>query len=567
MATAPLSRQSSLAPTPRTLPRERSATIHLLLCLVALMLARGTQAAGSSVALISAALDGTAAKGTAEWPMSLPAPLRGARAVSDDGRYVAFQSTGGNLVTGVAGGTLQIYLRDRWLGTTALVSHSTAGLTTAGNGPSQQAVVSGDGRYVAFTSEATDLTASSDNPLTTREIYRYTVATGAIVDVSYSATADGGAGPLPWNGTNPRISGDGAVIAFASKSTNLLPDQVDSNGGADLFVWSGTLALASRAHGSSTTTGNGTLDPTEGFDLSADGRYLTFLDTAANLAASSDTNGSADLFQFDRATGSMRRVSEATTGGASDGSVDPAFASSPKGDWVAFSSSASDLATGIIDTNGEFDVYIWERAQQKSYLVSHLNGDVSTAAGANSVRPSISEDGSCVLLQSERSTDLIGGTDANGAPDLFLYDRVASAITLVSHEAEAADRTASGGNREGALSRDGAWAVFTSDATNLIAGQTEGNGTADVFFWARGSGEVTLVSHALSSTTQTGNGASDQPQLTSNGGAVVFRSAASNLTAASDTNGAADVFGTFDLPAIFDDSFEGGSTLAWSSTQ
>jgi hypothetical protein len=528
-------------------------------------------AVSPTVTLVSQADDGTAGSGTAQWLVGLP---RGARSVSDDGRFVVFQTAapilgGSGGVTYPVPGKQQVYLRNTQDGTTALVSHSVGSLTTAANHNSTLAVISGDGRYVAFASQATDLTATGDNPATVREVYRYAVASGTIVDVSFSSTAtDPG-----HTATSPRISADGSVIVFASDSPDLIPGQVDANSGPDLFVWHGTLALASRAQSGWTTAGDAALTSDTAFDLSANGRYLTFSTEASNLVAPPDGNGLADLFQLDRLTGTMRWVSKAGTGGASNGSVDSAFWSSPGGDWVAFSSNATNLVPGVADANAQFDAFLWERSREQSSLVTHTAGNPAATAGSvDSGQAIVSDDGRYVLFRSGRSDFIAGLTDANAAPDLFLFDRLTDSFSLVSHQAGAPTTAASApagqGSGEAVLSGDGGWVAFTSDGRDLVAGMADNDTSTgtDVFFWQRASGAVTLASHALASLTDTGNGGSSQPQLTPGGTGLIFRSTAQDLTAAPDSSvPAADVFAVLDLqPNLFADSFESGDAAAWA---
>ena len=193
----------------------------------------------------------------------------------------------------------------REAGTTALVSRAAGSVATAaGNGPSESPVVSADGRFVAFLSRATDLVAGQVDTNDEADVFLYDRETGTTVLASRAAVSPVTAG----NGSRVSslaMSGDGAVVAFASDATDLVAGQVDLNQGLDVFVYSrdaGTTALASRARGTGrgaarsgglVVTGNG---PSETPVLSADGRLLVFQSVASNLTGDDDVNGFFDVF-------------------------------------------------------------------------------------------------------------------------------------------------------------------------------------------------------------------------------------------------------------------------------
>ncbi|MEZ6060022.1 MAG: hypothetical protein R3C19_06645 [Planctomycetaceae bacterium] len=115
------------------------------------------------------------------------------QSLSADGRYLVFSDTSSNLVAGDTNGTFDVFLRDLQTGTTTLVSRTAAG--TAGNGLSYHGVISADGRYVAFYSDATDLnvTAGAVNSTLPTQIYRWDRLTGETLLVSINATGTDGA--------------------------------------------------------------------------------------------------------------------------------------------------------------------------------------------------------------------------------------------------------------------------------------------------------------------------------------------------------------------------------------
>ena len=206
-------------------------------------------------------------------------------AMSGDGRYLVFESSATNLIAGTtASGISHIYVRDRTLGTTTLVSQASAG--TAGNGASLQASISGDGRYVAFESDANNLVDGDTNAL--RDIFLRDLTTGTTTRVSVGpggvqsiGNAAGGASRAP------SITTDGRYIAFGSEATNLVVG--DTNNVSDVFVYDRVSATTSRL--SVASSGGQGIDPSiapfniGSFNpnISSTGRYVTFASITDNI--------------------------------------------------------------------------------------------------------------------------------------------------------------------------------------------------------------------------------------------------------------------------------------------
>lgn len=207
-------------------------------------------------------------------------------AVSADGRYVAFVSSATNLVPGDTNAVSDVFVRDRWLGTTERVSVSSSG--TEGNGASSSPAISADGRYVAFSSEASNLVAGDTNGQS--DVFVRDRQTGQTWRVSVSSTgAEANAGSYCY-----AISGDGDKILFASDANNL--DINDTNAYRDIFVHqrsTGQTRLVSL--NASGVAGNSYSDVP---DFSSNGRWIVFRSLASNLV-SGDTNGSWDIFLLD----------------------------------------------------------------------------------------------------------------------------------------------------------------------------------------------------------------------------------------------------------------------------
>src|SRR6266496_306683 len=343
-------------------------------------------------------------------------------AVSDDGRFVAFDSSASNLVPGDTNGRTDVFVRDRLTGVTTRASVAADG--TQADNVSFGAAISADGRLVAFVSDASNLVAQ---PASGRQVYVEDRVTGGIERVSVSSAGE----PAQGFTTPPAISGDGRVVAFAAGASNLVPD--DTNGQLDVFAHDRVTATTERVSvdsaGAQAADGSSFLA-----DLDGDGSVVAFASEASNLAAG-DTNGVRDAFVHDRVTGVTERVSVDSAGGQGDGqSVGPgirggsAFGPSVSADGrlVAFDSIATNLVTG--DTNlcdpfyrttpGECpDVFVHDRLTGATVRVS-----VDSAGGqanAASTDPDISADGSTTAFFSA-ATNLVA-VDTNGFPDVFVH--------------------------------------------------------------------------------------------------------------------------------------------------
>src|SRR5216117_2839480 len=272
--------------------------------------------------------------------------------------------------------------------------------------------------------------------------------------------------------------------------------------------------------------------------LSADGRFVAFVSAATDLVAA-DTNGVSDVFVHDRQTGATERVSVASGGAQGNGSsglIGFAFPPALSADGRFVAFVSS--ATNLVagDTNGATDVFVHDRQTGMTERVSVASD--GTQANNVSSYPALSADGRFVAFESD-ATNLVAG-DTNGATDVFVHDRQTGATERVS--------VASGGGTQGnrnsggffafpALSADGRLVAFQSAATNLVADDT--NGATDVFVHDRQKGTTERVS--VASGGSQGNGFNAGPVLSAAGRFVAFHSTATNLVAG-DTNGATDVF-------------------------
>ncbi|MGH8990174.1 MAG: DUF6531 domain-containing protein, partial [Acidimicrobiia bacterium] len=301
--------------------------------------------------------------------------------LSGDGRYVAFVSGANDLVAGDTNGSRDVFVRDRVAGTTERVSVASDGSQADAGTDSYGVSISGDGRFVAFQSAASNLAPGWATP----SVFVHDRVTGGTERVSVASDGSQADTSSFW----PSLSDDGRYVAFESGATNLVAG--DTNGTFDIFVHDrvagGTARVNVASDGSQSSTA------ADYPSISGDGRYVTFYSTATDLVAD-DTNGYRDAFVHDAVTGTTERLSIASDGTQSNNSSEPTVGvrtMSANGRYAVFNSFASNLVAG--DTNGSDDVFVRDRGAIKHItrlpkeLYGHrLNGGyasdpVNTATG------------------------------------------------------------------------------------------------------------------------------------------------------------------------------------------
>jgi Tol biopolymer transport system component len=327
--------------------------------------------------------------------------------ISADGRYVAFQSMATNLVTTDTVGQAQVFVRDRVLNVTSLVSVDSLGSPGSGAAPA----ISADGRYVAFESGASTLVINDTNAKT--DIFVHDRITGVTTRESMGPAAQGNG-----DSTAASISGDGRYVAFESLATDFAAS--DSNGASDIFVrdrLAGTTTRMSMDSLAVPTNGDST-----GPSISSDGRYVAFESMATNLVAG-DTNLAWDVFVRDRVAATTTRASVGPLGVEGNG---PSGAPVLSGDGrrVTFESQATNLVTG--DTNGTQDVFMRDRLSSTTTRMS-----VDSAGGPGSLassEPCISGDGRYVAFGSVASN--LVASDTNLSTDIFVHEAPAMSTSI-----------------------------------------------------------------------------------------------------------------------------------------
>jgi Tol biopolymer transport system component/Ca2+-binding RTX toxin-like protein len=298
---------------------------------------------------ISVASDGTQGNDQSYNPSNPSNP-----SISADGRYVTFNSSATNLVSGDTNGAPDIFVKDLQTGTTKRISVASDG--TQGNDGSSNPSISPDGRYVAFSSGASNLVSGDTNGV--NDIFVKDLQTGTTRRISVAS--DGTQGNDGSSG--PSISADGRYVAFNSTATNLVSG--DTNGVNDIFVkdlQTGTTKRISVA--SDGTQGN---DGSSNPSISADGRYVAFTSFASNLV-SGDTNNNTDIFVKDLQTGTTKRISVASDG-TQGNSYSYISSISADGRYVAFISEARNLVSG--DTNNATDIFVHDLSNNNLPVVN-----------------------------------------------------------------------------------------------------------------------------------------------------------------------------------------------------
>jgi len=267
-------------------------------------------------------------------------------AISADGRFVAFTSAADNLAANKTSYFNDVFVRDRTAGVTNLASSDSIG--NQGNSWSVIPSISGDGRYVAFYGNASNLVPGDNNG--TFDAFVHDQTSGATIRISVDSSGN----EANSFSHGPAISTDGRYVAFCSAASNLVG--TDTNGVQDIFVRdlpSGTTAIVSRGYDGSEANG-----PSFPPGISDDGSHVVFTSSASNLVAN-DTNGADDTFVFRQTAATTNRVNVHSDGSEADASS-IAYAATISGDGqlVAFASVATNLVDD--DTNGLEDVFVHE---------------------------------------------------------------------------------------------------------------------------------------------------------------------------------------------------------------
>jgi hypothetical protein len=480
-------------------------------------------------------------------PTTVASGNHGYPALSEDGRWLTFDSPAANLTANDTNGAEDVFLYDRTTGTNTLASHADGSASSA-NADSLAPTVSGDGSVLVYASDASNLDNGVTDTNGARDVFLHDRATDTNALISKraaglpSATAGGDSSTTDF--PRPTVTSDGRWVAFTSSAANLVPGQVDTNNADDVFLrdrQTGTTILVSRSAAAATAGNRFSAGPS----ISSDGRYVAFVSLATDLVAGqTDTNNATDIFLFDRVSGTTSLVSHVSASAVTAGNKASDYLSiAPDGSHVAFASLATDLVAGVTEGNPWNDVFLYDRAAGTLTLVSHTAAAPLTTGNQESSGPALLGDGS-VLYLSTASNLVSGQTDSNVSTDLFLYTPGTDSSLLISHVSGAPATAGNGAVVASAASDDGLWIAFSSRSTNLLPGITDANSVSpDVFLFDRTTGTTSLISHTAASATQTGSGASWVSAVNGDGRWIAFTSSATDLVNGQvDGNGLDDVF-------------------------
>jgi hypothetical protein len=513
--------------------------------------------------------------------------------ISSDGRFVLFSSLAVDLVTNDNGYPgLNVFLCDLGSNTTTLVSANYSG-TGGANGNSLGGQVSTNGRYALFESDANDLLPGDTNGVSDVFVRDLQLATNILVSVATDGSFGNGAS------TDPVMTPDGRWVAFVSSATNLVSG--DTNGIPNLFlrdVVNGTTTLVTMgATGANPVVSSPVITP--------DGRYVAFFSTATGMAAGVPASTQGEIYLYDSVLNTMTWVSTNAAATASsllhlnnapsshpvisDNGRYIAFKTgwtngtvSPGGSGVAavifFQYDSVAATTTILSTNGYppwlygddvygpemtsdgrfvafvqrepagstnySGVFLWDQQTGTNVLVSAgVNGLWPT--NSTSLTPALSEDGRYVTFLSD-ATNLVSNTVSN-SQHIYRRDLQTATTVLVDADTNGVGSVDQLGVIP-SMSTNGQSVVFSGLAGGLIV--EDDNNASDVFLWDATAGTNALISaHNPSVLFQSGNLESSLGQLSisGNGELVAFTSYASDLVT-NDFNGNADVF-VRDLPA------------------
>jgi Tol biopolymer transport system component len=337
--------------------------------------------------------------------------------ISADGRFVVFESEADNLVPDDTNGWTDIFVHNLETGETSRVSVGSDG--TQGDLSSLEPVISGDGRTVAFWTNAANLVADDTNMV--RDVIVHDLETGETTRASVAS-----------DGTQANdetydavISDDGRYIAFWSRASNLV--EGDTNSMEDIFVHDRETGETTRVNVASDGT-QANAYTFEYMSISSDGRYVAFQSQATNLV-SGDNDAMNHIFVHDQQTGETSRVSLTTEGALSGcddfclGSSNPSI--SGDGQFVVFTSDMTGLIEG--DTNESYDVFLHDRQTGATTRVSVNNdGEELNSTSTDGV---ISRSGQFIAFE---TGEALIATDFNFTTDVYWVDRETGEIVLVS---------------------------------------------------------------------------------------------------------------------------------------
>ncbi|MBB6544848.1 PD40 domain-containing protein, partial [Thalassotalea piscium] len=494
-----------------------------------------------------------------------------APSISADGRYIAFYSRASDLILIGGNSTYDVYLYDRVMNSIELISLATDNVR--GNGTSYGPSVSDDGNLVVFTSAATSLDIEQNDINNREDIYLRNRSAGTTKRISIAG--DGTEGDR--NSGDAVISGDGKFIAFSSDATTLLPTDTDtyddvyrydilndslelisvdsnelknayrpsiapsisSNGNLIAFQTTGSLAITDGdtrddiyvRNVSAGTTVQVSLNEngvnTEGWatnpSISADGSRVAFSSTYDSFTSDKPDATNHEIFVRDLISGTTVMASHAYDS-SFPGDGDALLPKlSANGQFIVYYTDRQEI--NALDVDNLDDVFMYDLLSTTTVKISepagqHYTSDVDGVA--------LSSTGRFALVRTDATNVLKGGGSYD---DLYLIDRALNTKERLMFGTRGANLNRDIGDAGFAISSDGDKIVFASSATNIDVNDT--STTWDIFYHTRSSGVTKRIS--VGHDGSEANGDSDSPDISGDGRYVVFTSRASNIVSNGDS--------------------------------
>jgi hypothetical protein len=413
---------------------------------------------GSEITRVSVSSTGVESTGVSGYP-----------SISLDGRLIAFHSNATNLIsTGTTDGRWHIYVHDRLTNATELISYNFQERQESDH-DSFHPSISADGRFVAFESYATNLTDDETGGI--KQIFlhdRLGNRDTRLVSLAHD-TQDGGND----RSESPSISGDGGLIAFASKATDLVEGWTLSGLFTQIYVYN------SQSRSTHLVTYETPSDPgnrqSSAPVISQNGEYIAFQSFATNLIEGWTVTPLRWHVYRSRTDGTdTRLVSHAYQENLEGNGHSGQPSISSNGMMIAFESLANNLVDPNWSISGDTrHVYVYNIVGNTTYLVSRVY-NANLGGDDDSRIPSISADGNFIVFYSKADNLVENG---NGIEDIYLHDRQATNTILISTAVDVG--AANGFSRYPVISANGSNIAFHSNASNLI--ENDDNGQQDVF--------------------------------------------------------------------------------------
>ncbi|MFL6336643.1 MAG: Calx-beta domain-containing protein [Pyrinomonadaceae bacterium] len=475
----------------------------------------------------------------------------GSPVITPDGRYVAFISSASDLVPPGGPNTLNVYRRDLLTNQTVLVSQTPAGLrgnSSSGSVPefAPNLSISADGRYISFVSNASDLVPGDTNARSDAFVRDVQQGVTNLVSVNQSGTGPGNSETY-----YAVMTPNGRFVAFLSSAADLTPKVTPPGSQVylrDLQAGTTKLVSGNRIDGSANNTSSDSLRQGD-LDVSDDGRFVAFVSEAPDLVAG-DSNGRGDqgqdVFVRDTVAETTHLVSVNRDGSASGHGPSGGLSMTPDGRFVAFISSADDIVPN--DTNGVQDVFVRDvQAGTTALITANTSGApagipnrtcqfIGTGPFINfnaPDRPSVSADGRYVAFRSAAAA-LSATPDTNcpatfstslGGYDIYVRDMQAGSNRLVSTN-RTGDNAGARSSSLASITPDGRHVLFASYANDLVGNDLVGDETqgplSDLFVNVSlpAAGQVQFAQHVFSVSESAGQAVVTVTRTTGTGGAA-----------------------------------------------